>query len=322
MLNVSLGKKRFERGALGLVIIACLFLMSPGFASASTLMPTRVLPPNTGKACAPVTTSEVMAYVYDGNLDSFDITLSDSRYVALSTSAGDQVVPFNYISRWANPDGSVRMHVDLQSIQLNKDVKIQITFLSSQTEEGNRITCVFSVPATVPALTVVGNTGNEGGQAPSVPVGNSGGATTGGHTSGSGSTSGSGTKNPSGSLGSTTSTSTMNPGLVSASSSLGNLCANGGGGRLWIVLLVLYAIFAFTLCAQTFTPDSKTREWNIGLLLAVFAGLLVFWYMSSMCRTGSWAPAVATLIALGALLYTMLKPSGTQEILLLRDGKK
>lgn len=322
MFNVSLGKKRSGRKSLELLVVSYLLLAMPGLASASTLLPSQVLPPGTGKSCAPVTASEVMAYVYDGNLDSFDITLSDARYVALATAAGDQNVPFNYISRWVNPDGSVRMHVDLQSIQLDRDVKIQITFLSAQAEEGKQITCVFSIPATVPAQTTSGGIGEGAPTQSTTPVENPAESSTGANTTGgkpSGSVSGG--KTPINSADSVN--TTTNPGLVSASSSLGNLCANGGGGKLWVVLLVLYAIFTFTLCAQNFGADSsKVREWNIGLLLAVFAGLLVFWYMSAVCRTGPWAPAVATLIALAGLLFTMLKPAGVQQILLLRDGKK
>jgi hypothetical protein len=76
------------------------------------------------------------------------------------------------------------------------------------------------------------------------------------------------------------------------------------------------------LCAQKFEVNSSVRDWNIGLILAVFAGLLIFWYVSAVCRTGAWAPALATAITIAGLLYTMLKADDTQEILLLKDGKK
>lgn len=303
MSNVSLGKKRFEGKTLGLLLGAAV-LLSPLSTYASVLLPSQVLPPQTGKSCAPVTVSDISAHVYDQKLDSFDVTLSDSTYIAVSTTVGEQMVPFNYISRWSNPDGSVKMHVDLQSIRMDRDVKVQITFLSAHTEEGGRVTCIFNVPATIEAVAAPAETPSTGGT-----------TSTGGTKPATGTTK-PGTESPN------PTTPDTNPALVSAMSSLGNLCADGGSSRLWVVLLVLYAIFAFTLCAQNFEAGPNVRQWNIGLMLAIFAGLLVFWYISALCRTGPWAPALATLIAIAGLLYTMLKPGGTNQILLLKDGKK
>jgi hypothetical protein len=314
MGNVSLGKKRFGGAAITVALLFTILLSSPAFAAASTVLPMQVLPAGTGKACPAVTVSDIVAHIYNGNLDSFDITLSDSSYVALSTSVNESDVAFNYITRWAYPDGSIKMHVDLQSIRMNKDVPVEITFLSSQSDiHGNRVTCLFNIPALIEAVTLMG--GGEAGasQAPSSP------ATI--PNPPSAGNKGSGGQN--GQIGEGTSTmATSNPGIVAAVNSLGNLCADGGATRLWVVLLVLFALFAFTLSVQRFEPNTSVRDWNIGLILAVFVGLLVFWYASAVCRTGPWAPAVATFITIVGLLYSMLRTDDTQEILLLKDGQR
>ena len=310
MGHVSLGKKRFEKGAAIALLLLGLFV-SPVSAAASTVLPMQVLPAGTGKSCAAVTFSDVEAHVYNGNLDSFDITLSDSSYVAVSTSVDNATVGYNYVSRWAYPDGSIKMHVDLQAIRMNKDVPVAITFLSAHADEnGNSITCMFNVPATIAAIEeALGGGAPSSGQEPSTSVPPPRPPTSGD----------AGTGEPEGT---SSATSTYNPGIVAAMNSLGNLCADGGATRLWVVLLVLFALFTFTLSAQKFEANSSVRDWNIGLILAVFVGLLIFWYASAVCRTGPWAPAIATLITIVGLLYSMLKTDDSQEILLLKDGKK
>ena len=303
-----MGKKRLERAATTLLLAATL-LGGPVSASASMLLPAQILPPATGQACAPVTFSDIQAHVYSGNLDSFDIVVSDPSYVAVSTSVAGTPIGFNYISRWANPDGSLKTHVDLQPTPADRDIPVQITFLSVHNDQnGGQVTCIFQVPATIQATVAPGAGQGTYGTNPSIHVTNP-------HPTPSGGTQSSGTTSPG-------STSTRNPGVVSAMSSLGNLCADGGATRLWVVLLVLFALFCLILCAQKFEINSSVRDWNIGLILAVFVALLVFWYVSAACRTGAWAPALATLITIAGLLYTMLKSDDTQEILLLKDGKK
>jgi hypothetical protein len=311
MEGVSWGKKRFVKKWAAMVLLLIGLFTSPISAFASTVLPSQVLPPATGKACAPVTFSDIQTHVYNTNLDSFDITISDKSYVAVSTSVNNTPVGFNYISRWNSPNGSVKMHVDLQSIRLDKDIPVQITFLSTHSDAGGSlVTCVFNVPAKIVAVTT-GGVHPIPGQTPPIHVPRPNPKpTTGG---GTGATS-SGTTSAA--------TSTYNPGIVAAMNSLGNLCADGGATRLWVVLLVLFALFCFTLCAQKFEVGSSVRDWSIGLILAVFVGLLIFWYVSAACRTGAWAPALATLITIVGLLYTMLKSDDPQEILLLKDSKK
>jgi hypothetical protein len=310
MSTISSGKNRWGKVITSIVFLGV--LTGPFSAFASTVLPSQVLPPQKGAVCAPITFSDIQAHVYNGNLDSFDVTVSDPTYVAVSTTVNGKPVAFNYITRWSNPDGSVKTHVDLQSIRMNRDVPVQMTFLSAHRDQSgnNLVTCIFNIPATIAAVTHAGGAEypTSGQTSSTHHVTRPSSEPTGGKTSTSSTA--------------TPTTSTRNPGIVGAVTSLGNLCVNGGATRLWVVLLVLFALFCFTLCVQKFEVGSSVRDWNIGLILAVFVGLLIFWYVSAVCRTGAWAPALATGITIIALLYTMLKSDDTQEILLLKDGKK
>jgi len=307
MRNVSLGKKRLKQLLAAASLVASL-LGGPISVSASTLLPVQILPPATGKACGPVIVPDIQAHVYGGSLDSFDVTISDPSYVAVSTIVANKAIGFNYITRWLNPDGTLKMHVDLQPMQMTKDVPIQITFVSVHPDQsGSPVTCLFRIPASIPSPVHLAGQG----------TGISGQTTPPGHISSPGQGSGNTSSN-----GSSTATSSNSPGVETAVNSLGNLCTNGGATRLWVVLLVLFAIFCIILCAQKFEINSSVRDWNIGLILAVFVALLIFWYVSSACRTGAWAPALATFITIVGLLYTMLKGDDAQEILLLKDGKR
>ncbi len=328
MESVSWGKKRLERGAAATALLLGL-LVSPISAAANTVQPVQILPPGSGKTCAPVTLSDIQAHIYNGYLDSFDVTISDPSYIAISTSVNNSVVGLNYVTRWAHADGSIKMHVDLQSIRMNKDVPIAITFMATRADaSGNSITCLFNVPASIGAVQIQ----SVGGTAGQVSTGS-------GQGTGQGQVrpiqvppttpptarpvSTTDTPTPIGTgSGTASATGTNNPGVVAAMSSLGNLCTDGGSARLWIVLLVLFALFTFTLSVRRLEATTNVRDWNIGLILAVFVGLLIFWYTSAVCRAGPWAPALATLITIVGLLYSMLKSDDTQEILLLKDGKK
>jgi hypothetical protein len=306
MVNVSLGKKRYEKIFAAIIIAASIFL-SPGSAFASTILPSQVIPPATGRSCGQITFSDIKAYVYNGYLDSFDITISDRNYVAVYTEVDKSPIGYNYITRWSNADGSLKIHVDLQPTQFNRDISVQMAFLGVyRSENGSQVTCMFNVPATIHFS---GSQSSEGGGGahvvqPDTVIGGTGETPVGAQTT------------------STVATSSNNAALVGAISSIGNLCADGGASKLWVVLLILFSLFCITLCTQRFETGSSVRDWNIGLILSVFVGLLVFWYVSATCRAGSWAPALATLITIAGLLYSMLKSDDTQEILLLKDGKK
>src|SRR6185369_38248 len=98
MNRVSVGKRRFAKW-IAAIVLASSIVGGPASAFASTILPGQILPPATGKTCAQVTYTDVQAHIYNGNLDSFDVTVSDPSYVAISTSVANAPIPFNYITR-------------------------------------------------------------------------------------------------------------------------------------------------------------------------------------------------------------------------------
>ncbi|MBI5470602.1 hypothetical protein HY968_04795 [Candidatus Kaiserbacteria bacterium] len=308
--------KRFLAGS---VAALALVIFAPGSASANTVLPSQILPPGQN-ACAAITLSDIQAHVYNGSLDSFDFTVSDPSYVAIAASAGDVSVPFYFMTRWANADGSLRMHVDMPESPRGPDVTIRVTLLAALKDStGASQTCAYSLSGLVTGIMA---------PTPYVPIvsyeypsdtvttmpppviteGDKGG-------------------DIGGIQGTTSSTTTVpqieTTGAVTATNALNNLCLVGGASKLWAILLVLYLIFVLTLVLQKFDEASLySREWNVALILAIFVGLLLFWYVSAQCRTGSWAPALATLIAIVGLIATMLKPEIQHQILLLKEPRK
>ena len=305
----------------GCAVALVLVIFAPGSASASTVLPAQILPPGQN-ACDAITLSDIQAHVYAGSLDSFDFTVSDPSYVAIAASVGDVSVPFYYMTRWVNPDGSLRMHVDLPERPQGSNITIRVTLLASLKDTaGVPKTCAYSLSGVVtglaaptPYVPIVSDVTEEypydGETMVPTPViiGDKGG-------------------DMGGIQGTTSSTTTVpqvdNGGIVTATNALNNLCLVGGASKLWAILLVLYLVFVLTLVLQKFDETNLySREWNVALILAVFVGLLLFWYVSAQCRTGSWAPAIATLIAIVGLIATMLKPEIQHQILLLKEPRK
>jgi hypothetical protein len=68
--------------------------------------------------------------------------------------------------------------------------------------------------------------------------------------------------------------------------------------------------------------DIESSDWNVGLVVAGFLGLLFFWYVSAACRTGSWAPILATIIACAGLIALTQSGTADRAVLLLKDPKK
>jgi len=307
MHDVSLGKKRLMWIASLVSTTLIIALTIPFSVTALTLEPVQVLPPAQGKSCSPVSFSEIQPHIYSGNLDSFDLTISDANYVAIETSVDGIVIPYHYLTRWHDANGGVRLHVDLSSIRMDHDVPIQIAFMAASTDAaGRNITCVVNFQNTFPTAANV----HDQHRAPIyIPV-----VEQGAHGADSVATS---TKTADGSI-----FSGKNIGLVAVSNSLGKLCARGGSSKLWALLLVLYAIFVITLLAQKIEQGDLGKEWNIALILALFLGLLIFWYVSAVCRTGPWAPALATFICVAGLIFCIIEKETPRSPLLLKDGRK
>lgn len=296
-----------HRSRSGLALAFSLFLFCvPGITHAATAVDVhQVLPPQ-GQSCPVLGATDVTPYIYNGNLNSFDISITDQSYVAIAATVGETPVPFQFISRWYDQGAGVRLHIDLAPYRLSQDTPITVTLISAHAG-GTPVTCVAVLSTVLPAAA----------PAPSHPVSGSTGST-GYPWSNIGY--GSGSQQHQG-QGSTTASS--GPMLVTVTHSLGGTCGtNNGPVRLWVVLLVLYAIFVWILASQKEEAWKDGRDWSVGLTVVGFIALLFFWYISASCRTGAWAPVIATLIACAGLIA--LTRSGTVggNILLLKNGEK
>lgn len=294
------------RSRAGLALAFAFFLFSaPGITSAATAVDVHQILPPQGESCPVLGATDVTPYVYDGKLNSFDVSINDQSYVAIAATVGETPISFQYITRWYDQGAGVRLHVDLAPYRLAQDTPITVTLISAHAG-GSPVTCVATLSTVLPAVAPTpahpasGPTGNTGYPWSDI-----------GYGSGSA---------PQG-QGSTTASSA--PVLVTATHSLGGTCgANNGPARLWVILLVLYAIFVWVLASQKEEVWKGGRDWSVGLTVVGFIALLFFWYISASCRTGAWAPVLATLIACAGLIA--LTRSGTTggSILLLKDGKR
>jgi hypothetical protein len=299
-----------------------------GFAPVSTQAATglnvrQVLPPaaTNNAACAPILVSEVQPHIYGGALHSFDFSITAPSYVALGGSVGNMPVDFQYMSRWREANGNIRIHVDVPTTPLTSDLPINIVLISA----AGQVTCTATVSTVIPKMIFVP-------QYPTTPTYPS--SPTPSHPSRPAQQ----TETPKEShvtpptkpvqtgKGSTTPTesATSAPMFVGVLHSMGNICQVGGASKLWTVLLVLYALFVLTLLLQK--PDTfglKSLEWNIALILLLFLGLVAFWYLSLACRTGTWALLLSTAIAVfGLLALLILGQPETRPVLLLKDKEE
>ena len=302
---------------LALGILTLLFTLAPSISSASTQATVEgLLPPNT-TSCPTVGVSQITPYVYDGHLDSFDITITDASYVAIGGSVGDTPVDFHYMTRSYTSDGALRIHVDIASTPINETSPLKVTLLSSRPD--TQMTCALSIRGDV--------TGTPDAQGvpeiPTTPVyptqppvrNTHGGA----HRSKD--------AGPTGNMmGTTSSTSTVaqprdNTVFVGALSALGTVCSKSSSWKLWTILLVLYGLFVIVLSMQS-TEQESPHSWNTALILALLAALLGLWYLSATCRAGPWAPIIALLIAIGGIWLIGGHDDARQMKLLLPENKK
>lgn len=306
------------RGLGAAAVFALLFLAGPSAAHAETNVQVRQVLPPSAQTCPVLGATDVTPYVYDGKLHSFDISITDDSYVALSASVGDEVVPFNFVSRRYDQQQGVRLHVDITPQPLYTDTAISITLLSAH-PGGQSITCLATLTTVVPAAYSSGGQGsgttgsaqtNQGYPWSNIQYGS--GVSHAGNGQGTG-----GSQVVTG-----TPTATSTAPLVTATHSLGDTCGTKNGPvKLWAILLVLYALFVWLLASRRITSGSDDQDWNVALTVAGFLALLFFWYVSAACRTGSWAPILATIIACVGLIA--LTQSGTKGggMLLLRDAQ-
>ena len=299
-------------------VLAGLVFGSP--VHAATVVDVAQVLPQGAQSCPVLGATDVTPYIYDGALNSFDISITDASYVAISAQVGDMAVPFTQMTRWFDQQTGMRIHVDVPSTSLTEDTPITVTLVAAHA--GNTtVTCVATLNAVIPAVQVAPvpttpDTGTTGSATPVIPQPAP-------QYPWSQITYPKPVTSVTPHVTKPSVTATSAPQLVTATHSLGNTCGTQNGpSKLWVVLCVLYAVFVWLLASQTGLGDRESRDWNVALVVAGFLALLFFWYISAACRTGSWAPILATIIACAGLIA--LTQSGTRggNMLLLQDPQR
>lgn len=299
---------RIVRGIVGTITTVAL-LVTPAIALAGTAsVLTKQVLPQGATACAPLFVKSVTPYIYNGELDSFDVVISDPSYVAVLGAAGDVSIPFNYMSRRIEPDGSLRIHVDT-TVALGGVTPVTVTLLSALP---NAPVCLSTVsfttdasgsiassnPVSVPTPSITpGTSGTDGGAVPATT--SAGGVIHRGGGHGSTTTGG---KNLIPVVGSTSSTSTTVGNLVA------KMCTKNGAYQLWFILLaIFFVIAAFVGLSE---PALAVRH---GALPALLIGvplvlLLLFWEFATDCRLSYFIPVIL-LVAAAIGLYSAYRTS-------------
>lgn len=263
--------------------------------------------------------TSVTPYIYDGELHSFDVVISDPSYVGVLGAAGDVTIPFNYMTRDIEPNGALRLHVDTTAT-INGVLPVTITMLSALP---NAPVCLAQVSFTTDAqgtiesstpISVPTTPTDEGTGA---PVSGGAGSVSGGSTGGSKSTSTGGAKGgvvakP---VGTTSSTSTVG-------SIVAKMCSKNGAYQLWFILLaIFFVIAAFVGLSE---PALALRH---GALPTILIGvplvvLLLFWQFAPDCRLSYFIPIIL-LVAAAIGLYSAYRTAPTvPPVIALPEEKK
>ena len=303
--------------AFTVTALSVLFAVMPLKASALEVasQTQQILPPG-GNSCAPIQVTNFTPYIYDNALNSFEFTVSDASYVAIVGSVGNTSIPLHFITRLPSPTGGVRIHVDVDTTPLIGTVPVTITLLSAQTGQPVCASVIavslgsgavaqtptyptYVAPASVPSKTPVHST-----SATSAPASASqGNVTT-----------------------ATTGTTTVVAPVVTSGimmSPLERLCSSAMSAyRLWLILLVLYAIIVGGLLWLEFPMSwswAQTPERVASTILVLLILLLGFWYFSIPCRAALWMPLVAFLIAILGLLAAFWNHPRMTQLLLIEN---
>ena len=283
-----------------LLVFAGVISVAPQYTFASTSVAVRQVLPQNAQTCPALGVGDIHPYIYDGALHSFDISITDPSYVAISGEVDGTLVSLRQISRWRRADGTLRLHIDVPTTPLRRVVPISITLLSAR-PGGKAITCLAVISTSFPPVPV-----------PAVPI-----------PIGKGETPPQAGRPTPTSAQTTKDASSSTAHVVTATNVLGGTCGTPSGPvRLWTVLLVLYAMFATFLVLQKDKWLRMTREWDAVLIVGVFVALLLFWYLATSCRTSSWAPVVATLIACAGLMALMRGDDEKEKEVLLLKGPR
>ena len=278
---------------------------------------TRQVLPVGGNACAQVSATNFIPYVYDGALHSFEFTVSDPSYVAILGSVGNTLIPFNLMTRKTDASGLVRIHVDVSPASVSGGLPVSVTMLSARSGSpvcmtvvsANAISGLSVIPYT-PVVTAPPTQPTV--SAPAKPV-----VTAAPKPASS-------TPIPTTQKVLTTSTATGS--VVSTfQNPLKNMCSSDTSAyRLWLILLVLYMLIVGALLWAEFpmsVPWARTPERIATIILDLLLLLLAFWYFSISCRAALWMPLVAFLVAVLGLLAAFWNHPRVTQLLLIQEKK-
>jgi hypothetical protein len=275
------------------ITIATLAL--PGLsAAADASVTTGVIIPANNQSCPSPLISGVTPYVYDNQLNSFDVTVSDASYVSILGSVGQTGIPLRQMLRRINPDGSLTIHVDINSASIPGTLPVSLTMLSSNPGAPTCLT-VVSFPVQSLSTGIIGQTTYPA--APSHPT----------QPSTHPSTSTSGTS--SSSTAATSAPPVVGGGLQGA---LSRVCNAAGAYQLWFILLALFMVGVGLVAFAEPPLTRKSTELPAALIVVPLVLLLLFWYAVPACRVAVWIPIVLLIAAALALLaaYREKTPGG------------
>lgn len=314
----TLGRGTNYSAALLLLVALTFSIVLPlnAFAEDATAQTVQILPPtSTTSTCAPVRVSDFTPYVYDGSLHAFEFTVSDSSYVAIGGTVGNQSLPFTYYGRTVEPYGTLRVHADLPTTFVDRDgVPVSVTMLSAGAP--GQPVCVSVVSAVVEpegglVATPVAATTSE---VPATPSTEQPDITPDTSMTDTADDEMPATTEDEEMDTEDTETSAGSP-VASAGSTLKDMCSGNGALRLWIALLVVYAlIVGGVIWGQPKLPEYlQTQEWAATAIVVPFLALFGFWYFVESCRTSAWIPVIATVIALAGLAAAFWDRNGSNS---------
>lgn len=259
-------------------------------AQVAAVQTRQILPPN-GNACAPLSVSNVTPYITGGELNSFDVTVSNASYVALLGTIGNSPIGFQYMTRRIASNGQLVIHVDVPK-EFSRNGAITLTLLSSQ---GASVTCMSTISFGITGFQTGTNSGTGTGSGSGTGTGTTGSTTvpkpvTGGSTSKPTATS------------STTTVVGGTPVVGGLSKSLNNACASTGAMQLWLILLALFVIAAVVVGLNERELSARSPYLPAALILTPLVLLLGFWLLASDCRGSAWIPVVLLLIGAAGLV--------------------
>lgn len=255
----------------------------------------QVIPPG-GLSCPPNIVTSITPYIYDNELHSFDVNISDTSYVALIASDGEAFAPFWYMTRRINPDGTLRIHVDIQSRSLASPISIALTLLSSRPGLPTCLSIIsFGVTGSYPLINDEILSEKSPGAESSRTKTDSGSPSIIKETFENGTPQGPEQGSRPAAIESRATSS-------SVVARLNDLCAGSGALWVWLVLLVLYIVAAaFTALAQPPLAHRNTAI-PVAIMLVPLVVLIGLWYFSPGCRSSNWVPLALLAIAVAGLL--------------------